>query len=545
LESVKRKIEEFVSIHDGMFPESESNFVWHEMIDAVHHIEYGGPLRSTWSYFMERVISRIKRYLTKGGIKAEYTALDRYVKHEIINTLKYYDIGNVESLLAGNADVTIQKAAPLQDRVNFYPFYDEFNHFRVGFTDEGFYLAKEEKLNSHSHNAPVVNMNMKHELCSLLSTLYGLVLQRTGGNKREAAMSSKLFRVMDIYFSSSSKEDLDIWMADIYNRFCVDEELEILEEDIDFIKCMLFSTDDEPYFSFTPYSEAYIYGTRFRGRGYECREKEPMKFKDNNFSQYGRQLSMKEQLRSNYVPSNIYNNLSNYWFEKKHFHSWCKFKGKEEDGDEKDFYGQINSFLQLCFPTEPLLNGVIIASVTCRRALKHKFNNYIIGKDKYSLLASIQYVPAINIYSTQILLAGFYSKKGRKITNALANMLWKDKLNATDNEIASIKSAHDILIIMLKDSKPYCLNKNKLNKKYHANEFVKADMHNTTNFTSSVTEIYKWMSFLALIDMCPQRKNIGWEAEKDKLNWYNQVKHNATKCYFQITYDTTLMENDD
>jgi hypothetical protein len=67
---------------EGLFPESECVYIFHEIIDIIHHIEKYGHVRSLACYFGERAMGLIKSFVSKGGVHYMKTLYHRYVVKE-------------------------------------------------------------------------------------------------------------------------------------------------------------------------------------------------------------------------------------------------------------------------------------------------------------------------------------------------------------------------------------------------------------------------------------------------------------------------------
>jgi len=89
---------------------------------------------------------------------------------------------------------------------------------------------------------------------------------------------------------------------------------------------------------------AIINGINHHGRGFRCSEK---LYAETNA----------------HVPTNEFNDLTQYWFQKHHYSSWCKL-----NTIKKDMYGQLNYFFTPNIPTDEFVSTLLIASITRRRA---------------------------------------------------------------------------------------------------------------------------------------------------------------------------------
>jgi hypothetical protein len=95
---LKKKIFETRSTQEGLYPESEQIFIFHEIVDIVNHIEKFGHLRGLMCFSGERANGQISACITKGGVNYLQTLFCRYVlkenlmlKHFILRDEDDYD----------------------------------------------------------------------------------------------------------------------------------------------------------------------------------------------------------------------------------------------------------------------------------------------------------------------------------------------------------------------------------------------------------------------------------------------------------------------
>jgi hypothetical protein len=69
-------------VQEGLFPESECVYIFHELIDIIHQIEKYGHVRSLMCFFGERAMGLMKSFVTKGGVRYMKTLYHRYVVKE-------------------------------------------------------------------------------------------------------------------------------------------------------------------------------------------------------------------------------------------------------------------------------------------------------------------------------------------------------------------------------------------------------------------------------------------------------------------------------
>jgi len=546
LERFEKKLPEFVSFHDGLFPESEANFIWHELIDIPEHIKYCGPCREQMSFATERGISEVKKEKPDGGNQIEYTCLCRFHRKEKIKTEQYFGtLDNIEEALKDSLSIATCSLCingnPIFRSSNFVPVRDVKGNFRVGYTDEHMMLLRPSKLNDDD-----VQLN-DIETLSLLLTLEDYVFQRAG-TLEKAAESSTLFRVMHAYrlarteVDANKKEELTFqeylgairgcfdhttntlvtpvrekWFKDQGYYLCfdpsnlrngqiivnpasygasgvlqqIDERGMIFQHDYKVFISKLIDKNEEPYFKISGFSNAFIHGVQFCSRGWDHRESSLNIMP----KPYGVALSKAEAKKKDYLPTNSKNELRNEWQRPSQYNAWCKFRATIpfECEDKLDYYGQFNHFFQLrCSDdnAEPLIKGAIIASITARKSIRNNYLNYIIGDKDCESLLPIMFVPIINVYSTPIVLAAFHAG------TVAANLRQEQRLTA----------------MLEAQKKPYYLlngrNKHEFNK-YHAN----ADKACTLNK----------LSYLVVLEMFPNRINNGWNEKKDKKGDYNRL----------------------
>jgi hypothetical protein len=96
------------------------------------------------------------------------------------------------------------------------------------------------------------------------------------------------------------------------------------------------------------YRRAVIYGVPFKGRGMSCRETEPP-----------------SDIRSGAEKSKNQKHCLNWW-DKKEYSSWCRLTQQTKKGSYNNAsrYAQINSFFKLNLLSDPVLQNLLLASIT-------------------------------------------------------------------------------------------------------------------------------------------------------------------------------------
>jgi hypothetical protein len=79
------------AVQEGLFPESEQVFIFHEVIDVVNHILMFGHVRGLMCFASERANGLISQSLTKGGVNYMMTMYNRYILRENGCLMRFLD----------------------------------------------------------------------------------------------------------------------------------------------------------------------------------------------------------------------------------------------------------------------------------------------------------------------------------------------------------------------------------------------------------------------------------------------------------------------
>ena len=133
---------------------------------------------------------------------------------------------------------------------------------------------------------------------------------------------------------------------------------------------------------------AIIHGINHYGRGFRCSSK----------------------------AKNDIDNLSEVWFHKNQYSSWCKI--------EEKLYGQLNYFLSPNLPTDKMASELLIVSVSCRKVLVPDFssgnNNLHLNMNSIHCTSSVRRSPLFlsfdNILPTRVVTIGYQKQNIRNST---------------------------------------------------------------------------------------------------------------------------------
>src|SRR5690606_35939194 len=122
------------------------------------------------------------------------------------------------------------------------------------------------------------------------------------------------------------------------------------------------------------------------------------------------------ELRTTYLIQNKFNKLTENWSPTYQLNSWCKVedyhvprRGARRQVESRVYFGQLNYFFRLYFPTDRILHGAAFASVVLRKAVMNKdTRHYMVSAvDTESYYADKQFVAVNYIDSTAIAVNAF------------------------------------------------------------------------------------------------------------------------------------------
>jgi len=430
IDALHKRVLETICLHEGLYPISESTLCWHQLLDITSHIKKFGPIKGFWECSGERSLKTIKAKLPKGGLSYDKSVMLSYSKLENVTLKQSYcfeidDIYNIKS----NQRTSGQNNT--LNNINNFENFSVWNN-KMLYTDEKFFLMDAYRIQTDCFN---------HVELSFLLTDFITEIKKRSENFEDAATRSPLFRLYIAYLYHNdpfnknrdvlSVTDSDNRKPSFFNFFinAIDAmgnnnensfitNLSDYETffDYTYIQMLTVATTEGTIFSedlektkilfskkFNPhrYSKALVYGIEMKSRGVSCAEKE-----------FTKQPCLK------------CNDLSNSWWENASISSWFKFhmesslKLNFRDNNNFGFstmtydslqYGQFNYFFRLDLPDEPLLDGLPMASATCRETL---YDHYIdtVKTDKSSYEQK-RFVSLTNVCSTRILVGARDNQK--------------------------------------------------------------------------------------------------------------------------------------
>ena len=408
LEELHDRITELVSLHEGMFPITESKIIWHQLIDLPYHIRKWGMLKLWWAMPGERCLHPLKKHLPLGGQNNDLTLMNRYAQYELERLRQAY---------TKPVNAELRKDVCIEEN-----FEIDYSEEKCIYSDIKFYLCKaffpSKDLQCIIHN--------DYELNRLLTVMI-LEIKKKTKSLQEAVSLSPTFRIFVSYNNWKSKNNKKNKKS--FYEFVVELYYKTNENDqkaiSDLIGTNIVQSDDiyvivdclnNLQHPNKLYTNAQVYGIKMNGRGYKYKEeKEPIeRYK------YGQPFVS---------PSNRLNQLTVHWNKGKEvLSSWFTFRYHDtslnnfncdafncsENKIYKQCYGQFNYFFRINSKKEILLHNVPIASVTQRNLETQtkyqyitKYLNKISTNDSNSFNPDISFVSLSDVYSTKFLLCAF------------------------------------------------------------------------------------------------------------------------------------------
>jgi hypothetical protein len=115
------KIMEQISMHEGVFPESEMAPTIHQVIHIASYILKMGAPKEWWNLPCERAIGQIKQFVPKGGTSIEITVFNKYLRFEMSSMFENYSLSKM-----GHDDDSCAFIAPTTDDGSRKPLFSVY-----------------------------------------------------------------------------------------------------------------------------------------------------------------------------------------------------------------------------------------------------------------------------------------------------------------------------------------------------------------------------------------------------------------------------------
>jgi hypothetical protein len=420
---------ELVSIHEGLFPESESLMVWHQLIDLPNFIKQFGPLRGWWAFPGERSLSSIKTNVPICGRRYCQIALDRY---------ELYANARTNVAFNRNAKYSAAKFKKLKSTMDRQIFrsnlYDiKFNDFDTSIKGRLENTNGEFQFTSYEWN------------CLLKELL--LHVKNLSTSLKEAMNNSCLYRIYYAYdyhkkhgvklLHTCSFYDWVIILSKV-RSFAVEQQLsdcdkynskllEYIDSSIDgHFDCYesgriklhdLQICDEIIAMKIQGTKSAIIHGCKHNGQGYDFREIQPTKngspsnpknhLKENwcrskeSLSSWGSFYNSRTARNVSLVNNDCFGLLKQLTYEDI-------FISSRDEHKNLTYYCQFNFFFGINLPSDKTLNNLDIASVSTRKShfILNQYLTTISCNDPLSFVKDLVFIPLGYIGPTTYLILG-------------------------------------------------------------------------------------------------------------------------------------------
>jgi hypothetical protein len=432
VDTLFKKIVESVCVHEGLYPDSEHTFSFHELVDLAPQLPLFGPCRGWWTLYGERAMSVIKRCVPQGGTSYNLTTFERYMELEVgINIDSYKNAIQRYICSPSWTEGTSLLSVSIYGTTFTHPMYRnkrngckelEFSVFDLRHLLE--MLLQEVEARCESYKAA-----LKRSSLFFLVQSFVLKVEQNEHRPRSSAVADEL-NIEDFVKYISAIDPNNIVQSGIYEK---DSEYEVYQklaegkvyaEGVQ-VGIQLLSLKARMY------SKAVVGGTPLRGRGWSYREFSSPRVAQNWYAGSNQDLER--------FPKNKTNILKDTWFQPHHYSCWCPLLTTElistdilkrywfydpnknraivfgpngSQRRQRALFALINAFMVLELSADKLLSNISCASVTCRYYKDKENIKYIpITNDSESYVDNKHFVPIHHIFPSTISVAGFKESK--------------------------------------------------------------------------------------------------------------------------------------
>jgi hypothetical protein len=340
---------ESVSVWEAIFPIKACSFQLHELCHLVHSIHfYGSPaiLNDLSGERSLQAIKKIKKLTNPGGTSFERMVFRRHIFRERLK---------MDMFFAAPVNTSVSSSPNHHTKVKFDPDLRVLTHKSFSFH------ILEEKTESFQ----CVDVFSRFEINQLVKVLL-LEVRKNFLWDEQKCLSSPIYCIAK-----------HISAVDFYAKFQHVLKTDKYSEE--------FRSVSKEILNMKPisYRRAMVYGVPFKGRGMSCRETElPSDIR------YGAEEKIQKQCLS--------------WWDKKEYSCWCRFsqQTKRKSNNNVSRYAQINSFFKLNLSSDPVLQNLLVASITAYECISKEGIDTVAYQgalDKRKFFVSLQ-----DIHPTQI-----------------------------------------------------------------------------------------------------------------------------------------------
>ena len=324
LEKLYWSVVETLCIHEGLFPESEHYFIYHEILDIVFNVKQQGHVRGSMCFAGERSLYTIAKNCPVGGV--------HYLKALFY---KYCALEN-----------SLSRAAKTPTDYAYFDNDNLYNDFTLKLVGQSYKFALNDYLMNHF----------------LLEVIKFIDAQGIEDINNKSAMR-RMYSIFE-YNQDAGRAVIGFfeWLQVLYAEYVRPtlalERYGIVERTLMAIdpNCphQLYEADFpgiiKEIVTFAPlcFSRAVVKGVKFRGRG--------MEYSENSF--HSRNVVVNGSAVESHTTRHLENQADHKWWTSMQYSSWIQVM------NDKKFIGQFNGCFRVIAPSDPLIHGLAIANIS-------------------------------------------------------------------------------------------------------------------------------------------------------------------------------------
>jgi hypothetical protein len=428
-EELFKRIKELLSLKEGLFPDSEARFIFHQLLHLRSSIENFGPIRHTWAMAGERSIRTVKKYCKTSY---EQNSLDKYANFEAMQLQQTYKF-TIENL---------QVEKSVQEKTN--------DITKISVEDES--IVYDDRRLILKNRKEILKLE-PWESNNLALALLEEILYCFNQDVKRAEENSQLYRLYRIYLDEKIDRQCDFYtfLKAIYNyrmgrntRNNIVQKIAELDNRINSVLGMDKNIENveelvKKVEEIEVYERAVVYGIKINSRGALFRETK----KSNPIARrYGA-----DQNYDVFLPLNEKNSLRENWKQGKN--CWVKIR----NGATKDFlYAQVNCYMKLNMGIfcQNLPENYFFANVTAWHSKDNKIycKETMEGRKQIHMYdQNTSFVPVYNLFSTAVAYCAFGSS-GNNTVKPIYHKNVKDKFCSSNENYFCDNNKADYLYMI-------------------------------------------------------------------------------------------------
>jgi hypothetical protein len=430
------------AVQEGLYPESEQVFIFHQIIDIIHHIEKFGHVRGISSFAAERANGSITQCLSKGGVNYIETLIGRYVVKENLMT-KHLSIKNSDEFdnTGTYSDFTMRVYSSRNKILT--PKDDLFDSYDLNYLFKTLYLfLRTQEIDnillgspffrlyaaylfmSSQHGVNTSQGNKFYDWLIAFHTAYTLSLLApvdsittdfprmyhnlthvTGNKKRKQKNPSNNKLQLKTQYCTVLHITLNNSLLSTTPAIDPILVLEghVYESDfIEVFRCIETKLNKKVQV----HNRAIVKGVKFHCRGFEFADKKGEA-----------EINTKN------------NDLTVNWSDRIHYSSWCRMRYYEPDDGEVSIsteiqFGQLNYCFRLNFPCDKYVHGLAFAHCSVRNSCTYgrdRWQYYVNAQGGLGSLKANRYICLNYVDSTAIAVSALNSDNQPLLSGANLN----------------------------------------------------------------------------------------------------------------------------